>query len=565
MGLISLFVGYFFLSSLIFGTAMGAVHYYDFVLKETNFTRLCSTKSMLTVNDSFPGPEIRVRKGDTVFVNVHNRGTYGVTIHWHGVKQPRNPWSDGPENITQCPIPAGTSFTQEIALSTEEGTLWWHAHSDWSRATVHGAIIIHPAKGTRYPFPKPYEEKTIVLASWYKGDVMKVIKTAVATGGEPNSSDAFTINGQPGDLYACSNETTYRLHVRRGKTYLLRIVNAVLNEEMFFGIAKHNLTVVGQDAAYTKPNTVEYITITPGQTMDVLVTANQHAGKYYIASSAFAESGVPFDNTTTTAILQYKGKHTNSSIRFPTLPAYNDTDAAARFFASVKALASKEHPVYVPKKINRRIYMTASINTLPCPSNKTCTGYQGGIQASSLNNISFTTASVDILQAYYRNINGIFSTDFPDRPPVYFNFTGNVENVTWFTRPGRRVILLNYGEEVELVYQGTNLVAAENHPMHLHGFSFYLVGMNKGNFDVTKDPLRYNLVDPPEVNTIGLPMNGWAAVRFTADNPGVWFMHCHLERHTTWGMSSVVIVKNGGTKKTSMRPPPSYMPPCSTS
>ena len=28
-------------------------------LKETNFTRLCSTKSMTTVNDSFPGPVIR--------------------------------------------------------------------------------------------------------------------------------------------------------------------------------------------------------------------------------------------------------------------------------------------------------------------------------------------------------------------------------------------------------------------------------------------------------------------------------------------------------------------------
>ena len=44
---------------------------------------------------------------------------------------------------------------------------------------------------------------------------------------------------------------------------------------------------------------------------------------------------------------------------------------------------------------------------------------------------------------------------------------------------------------------------------------------------------------------------------------GVWFMHCHFERHTTWGMSSVVIVKNGDTNETSMRPPPSYMPPCS--
>lgn len=25
----------------------------------------------------------------------------------HGVKQPRNPWGDGPEYITQCPIKPG--------------------------------------------------------------------------------------------------------------------------------------------------------------------------------------------------------------------------------------------------------------------------------------------------------------------------------------------------------------------------------------------------------------------------------------------------------------------------
>ena len=79
------------------------------------------------------------------------------------MKQPRNPWSDGPENITQCPIQPGSNFTQEINFSTEEGTVWWHAHSDWTRATVHGAIIVRPKNGTSYPYTKPYGEKTIVL------------------------------------------------------------------------------------------------------------------------------------------------------------------------------------------------------------------------------------------------------------------------------------------------------------------------------------------------------------------------------------------------------------------
>lgn len=45
----------------------------------------------------------------------------------------------------------------------EEGTVWWHAHSDWTRATVHGAIVVLPAIGSSYPFPKPDGEEVLVL------------------------------------------------------------------------------------------------------------------------------------------------------------------------------------------------------------------------------------------------------------------------------------------------------------------------------------------------------------------------------------------------------------------
>ena len=75
----------------------------------------------------------------------------------------RYPWSDGLEYITQCPIQPGGRFRQKIIFSTEIGTLWWHAHSEWWRATVHGAIIIHPKKGTKYPFPLPHSEVPIIF------------------------------------------------------------------------------------------------------------------------------------------------------------------------------------------------------------------------------------------------------------------------------------------------------------------------------------------------------------------------------------------------------------------
>ncbi|XP_034227973.1 putative laccase-9 [Prunus dulcis] len=550
-------VGFMF---LVLCKANGNTYYYDFVLTESNFTRLCETKTILTANGTLPGPTITVRKGDTAFVNVHNQGSYGLTIHWHGVKQPRNPWYDGPENVTQCPIQAGSNFTYEIIFSTEEGTLWWHAHSDWSRATVYGAIIILPALNTTYPFATPDGEETLVLGSWYKGGVNEIIQNALSTGGDPNVSDAFTINGEPGHLYKCSNATTYRWVVDYGKTYLLRLVNAVLNEEMFFGIANHNLTVVAQDGAYIKPITTSYLMITPGQTMDILVVANQSPSHYHVASHAFVDGDVAFNNRTTSAILQYNGSTTPSTIPTPILPDFADGTAASNFTTQVRALASKDHPISVPLHITHTLFISVSINERICP-NSSCDGPDNNALAASLNNISFVTPSIDILQAYYGSINGVYSANFPHKPYI-FNFTGHVRNDTIYPYFGTKVRMIKYGEEVEIIYQGTNMIAAENHPMHLHGFSFYLVGTGSGNFDPNQAPKTYNLVDPPEVNTIGVPKNGWATIRFKADNPGVWFMHCHLERHISWGMATVLIVTNGNTTETSMLPTPAYMPPC---
>ncbi|XP_050269253.1 laccase-14-like [Quercus robur] len=569
MNLLLELLGFLLLSEMLFCIAQGNVHYYDFVLKESNFTRLCSTKSMLTVNGSFPGPMIRAHKGDTVYVNVYNQGRYGVTIHWHGIKQPRNPWFDGPEYITQCPIPPKTNFTYQVLLSSEEGTVWWHAHSDWTRSSIHGAFVVLPAEGTTYPFPKPDEEQVIVFASWYKEDVETLMDEALRYGGLTTLSDAYTINGQPGDFYDCSNETTYRMSVDYGKTYLLRIVNSVMNTDMFVAIADHNLTVVGWDGSYIKPLEVSYIMITPGQTMDVLVTANQSPSHYYmLASPYFDGQADDFDKSITSAVFQYNGNYTPPSIPvYPSsIPGFYDVGAASFYTTSLRSLASPEHPVDVPLNVTTRMFITVSIGMMHCP-NDSCAGPAGNRLASSLNNISFANPKLDILEAYYRHISGYYETNFPDKPPHLFNFTSDdllTNNVT-ISDQGTRVKVLNYNETVEITFQGTNVMnSGENHPMHLHGFRFYVVGTGVGNFDNVTDPLTYNLVDPPEANTVPIPKDGWATIRFVASNPGVWYMHCHFDRHMSWGMDTAFIVRNGNTEESTILPPPAYMPPCET-
>ena len=175
-----------------------------------------------------------------------------VFVDWctrrHGVRQLRTGWADGPAYVTQCQIQTGHTYTYNFTLTGHRGTLFWHAHISWLRSTVYGPLIIFPRRNESYPFEKPYKEvpimfgnqpqaqykqlvynllmhaiwllisrefllwcKTWHVLSWFSGewwnaDTEAVISQALQTGGAPNVSDAYTINGLPGPLYNCSHE-----------------------------------------------------------------------------------------------------------------------------------------------------------------------------------------------------------------------------------------------------------------------------------------------------------------------------------------------------------------------
>ncbi|KAL0335146.1 UNVERIFIED_CONTAM: Laccase-14 [Sesamum radiatum] len=401
---------------------------------------LC-TKKILTVNGKFPGPTLKASRGDSLIIQFHNKAEYNITLHWHGVRQPRNPWSDGAEYVNQCPIRPGEKFTY-----------------------------------------KPYAEVPIILGEWWKENVMDIPRNANKTGGEPILSDAYTINGQPGDLYPCSKQETFRMNVKHGERYLLRIVSAIMDENVFFSIAHHKFTLVGTDGFYTRPFQIDYIMITPGQSMDVLLEADQLSSRlYYMAARAYSSAfGAGFDKTTTTGILQYgRASDHSSSPVFPRLPPYNSTRASTEFSRRLRSLASREHPIDVPLKVDTHLFFTVSVNLIDC---------RGSCARVLWQKFDYTGKNLP---------DNLLTPDF-----------------------GTRALVLEYNASIELILQGTNVLASDNHPIHLHGYGFYVVGWGFGNFDPEKDPLGYNLVDPPQETTVGIPNNGLVAIRFRADNPG---------------------------------------------
>ncbi|XP_022966609.1 laccase-4-like [Cucurbita maxima] len=529
---------------------------FDVVLKNT--TKLCSSKQIVTVNGKFPGPTIYAREDDTVLIKVVNHVQYNLSIHWHGIRQLRTGWADGPAYVTQCPIPSGQSYLYNFTVTGQRGTLFWHAHILWLRATVHGALVILPKLGVPYPFPAPHKEVVIVLAEWWKSDTETVINEALKSGLAPNVSDAHTINGHSGPLSSCSTQGGFTLPVKNGNTYLLRIINAALNEELFFKIAGHKLTVVEVDATYVKPFQTDTILIAPGQTTNALITADQSSGKYLVAASPFMTAPIAVDNNTATATLHYSGTLATTTTTLTAPPPQNSTSVANNFLNSLRSINSNTYPARVPLTIDHNLLFTVGLGINPCP---TCKAGNGSRAVASINNVTFVMPTTALLQAHYFNINGVFTTDFPATPPHVFNYTGSGPSNLQTTR-GTKLYKLKYNSTVELVLQDTGIIVPENHPVHLHGFNFFIVGSGIGNYDPKNDPKSFNLVDPVERNTVGVPSGGWIAIRFRADNPGVWFMHCHLEVHTTWGLKMAFLVENGNGPNQSIIPPPTDLPKC---
>ena len=102
--------------------------------------------SAFAYNDQVPGPQIRVREGDRVRVNLKNELTQSTAIHFHGMELPND--VDGVPFITQPPIKPGESYSYEFTIPEGNvGSNMYHSHHN-STTQVNlgllGAFIVEP-------------------------------------------------------------------------------------------------------------------------------------------------------------------------------------------------------------------------------------------------------------------------------------------------------------------------------------------------------------------------------------------------------------------------------------
>jgi FtsP/CotA-like multicopper oxidase with cupredoxin domain len=113
--------------------------------------------------------------------------------------------------------------------------------------------------------------------------------------------------------------------------------------------------------------------------------------------------------------------------------------------------------------------------------------------------------------------------------------TGNMMRYEWSingvvfdtNHPGAQQpqVRVKLGQRVALKFVNQTPMA---HPMHLHGHSFQVVDVNG---QAIKGALR---------DTVLLPGRSTVTVVFDANNPGVWYVHCHVLWHLAAGMATLV-------------------------
>ncbi|QRV98945.1 Multicopper oxidase [Ceratobasidium sp. AG-Ba] len=489
-------------------------------------------RPMLVVNGQYPGPMIEANEGDTVIVNVQNDMSVGTTIHWHGMYQKGTPWMDGPAGITQCPIPAGSSFTYEFTISGQYGTYWWHAHASTQLADgIHGPLIVHSPNDPLKRGIDFDEEQVIMVADWYHDTSAVITEALLSPSGyqgsiaapSPNSA---LINGRGtwdcatyGNSSTCFTQTPTEIQVLPNKKYRFRLINSAAHAMFWYSIDSHTLNVTEADdtPVYSEANSALHrLKFHDGQRYSVIVdTSVGSVGDAYwmrAQMNTACLTSLPNDFANTTyAVVRYVEEVGSSTATTgePTTSDWTDvlgTECKDLDTASLVPIVAQDAPTTV---VQRGIFDTGF--TISTDSNGNLdTGF-------AVNGTSF----VDLVyQPALHKLNQGLAIDSSNLMSVTYNTAGAVD------------LIIN------------NLDSAIDHPYHLHGMSFWIVGEGSGLLTLANaETMTYNTTNPIRRDTHIIPANSWAVLRFEATNPGVWFMHCHIDWHLAEGFAAVVVVQ----------------------
>ena len=199
-----------------------------------------------TYNGTVPGPQIRMKQGQTVKIRLKNELPQSTSIHFHGVEIDDNK-QDGVTYVTQDPIRPGETYTYTLT-PINCGSHMYHSHHAADSQVPLGLLAAFVIECTTTPVPAfgaHDSEYTEILSDGPLG---------------------FGINGK-------GFPATAPVVAKVGEKTLLRFMNEglIIHPMHLHG---HRMLVVAKDGNYLPaPYEVDTLNIAPGERYDVVVTS----------------------------------------------------------------------------------------------------------------------------------------------------------------------------------------------------------------------------------------------------------------------------------------------------
>ncbi|CUA66974.1 laccase, multicopper oxidase, benzenediol:oxygen oxidorectuctase [Rhizoctonia solani] len=441
------------------------------------------------VNGQFPGTVLFANKGDTLRNTVVNQLTdpsmrRSTTIHWHGLFQRTTAYEDGPAFVTQCPIAPNATYQYVIPLRDQAGTHWYHSHLGSQYVDgVRSAIVIYDPNDPHKNLYDVDDASTVIqLSDWYHTPAPALGEEYISSGNEP-VPDSGLINGR--GRYKGGPAAPWSVFtVQKGKRYRFRVVNNGALGYYTFQIDGHPLKIIEADGIAHQPYTVNSLDIHPGERYSIVVEANRTVGNYWIRAPITARrSSDTLDPELVKAVLRYEG----ASNQDPT------TSKSSGLKLDQNLLKPVENPGAPGGSAPADVVIDLNYG-----------GVSGGVTGWQVNDSQYKP---------------------PTLPTLLKILSNNASSNADFAR-SENTIVLPYNKVIELQIHGSS--NGFFHPWHLHGHAF----------DIVENGGAVNYVNPPRKDVV--PVGGSTArIRFRTDNPGPWFLHCHIDWHLEVGLAVV--------------------------
>ncbi|KAH8798498.1 laccase [Flagelloscypha sp. PMI_526] len=455
------------------------------------------------------GPLIRGNKGDTFQLNVVNNLNStnmrkSTSIHWHGIFQDGGQeWADGPAFVTQCPIAPQKSFQYQFREPNQAGTFWYHSHLSTQYCDGgRGPFVIYDPQDAYASLYDVDDESTVItIADWYHTYAIDVALVGVP--------DSALINGL--GRYAGTGGTASALavvSVTQGKRYRLRVINIACDPNYRFSIDGHpELTVIEADGVETVQVKADAVDLFVGQRYSIILNANKTVGNYWIRAGPAGATAFP--GGINSAILRYAG----APIADPTTSPNNITNLLKEQSLIPRVSPGAPGPPVRGGTGVKVVNLAFAFNA-------------NGDLRFTINNVTWAPYVDDFIESPYPLTESTV--------PVLLQILSGSKTAAELL-PAGSFIEITQGDIVEINLPVPNIAAIGGpHPFHLHGHTFDVIrsaGMTTDNF---ANPPRRDVVSTGAATDT-------VTIRFQANNPGPWFLHCHIDWHLELGLALVFV------------------------